>query len=200
VTESQWICFRQSAHLCRPVCVRRQPFAITIKRHWCFPHIHVLNYPTCHSGVPLHLTPTCLTDTIPIYGSHWRPYIMASVALQSKDHRDLLDIIDRLRSKGISRYVDLPQIIVCGDQSAGKRKFAGPWECAPRTTTWSALNFDPCDPVLGSPWCRPRGYLRPVVSDQGQFVHEVRNRTSPSSRYHSRGQGIYQSWSREICR
>ena len=45
---------------------------------------------------------------------------MDSVALQSKDHRDLLDIIDKLRSKGISRYVDLPEIIVCGDQSAGK--------------------------------------------------------------------------------
>ena len=45
---------------------------------------------------------------------------MASVALQSRDHRDLLDIIDKLRSKGISKYVDLPEIIVCGDQSAGK--------------------------------------------------------------------------------
>ncbi|KAF2664671.1 hypothetical protein BT63DRAFT_464767 [Microthyrium microscopicum] len=43
-----------------------------------------------------------------------------SVTLQSKDHRDLLDIIDKLRSKGISRYVDLPEIIVCGDQSSGK--------------------------------------------------------------------------------
>jgi GTP-binding protein EngB required for normal cell division len=40
--------------------------------------------------------------------------------LQLKDHRDLLDIVDTLRSKGISRYVDLPEIIVCGDQSAGK--------------------------------------------------------------------------------
>ncbi|KAF2034799.1 hypothetical protein EK21DRAFT_55853 [Setomelanomma holmii] len=40
--------------------------------------------------------------------------------LQSKDHRDLLDIIDKLRSQGISRFVDLPQIIVCGDQSSGK--------------------------------------------------------------------------------
>ncbi|KAK5992165.1 Interferon-induced GTP-binding protein Mx2 [Cladobotryum mycophilum] len=45
---------------------------------------------------------------------------MAFVALQSKGHRDLLDIIDGLRSKGISRYVDLPEIIVCGDQSSGK--------------------------------------------------------------------------------
>lgn len=45
---------------------------------------------------------------------------MGSGTLQSQDHRDLLDIIDKLRSKGISRYVGLPEIIVCGDQSAGK--------------------------------------------------------------------------------
>ncbi|KAF2464380.1 uncharacterized protein BDR25DRAFT_319249 [Lindgomyces ingoldianus] len=45
---------------------------------------------------------------------------MDSIALQSKDRRDLLDIIDKLRSRGISRYVDLPEIIVCGDQSAWK--------------------------------------------------------------------------------
>ncbi|ETS74022.1 hypothetical protein PFICI_13888 [Pestalotiopsis fici W106-1] len=38
----------------------------------------------------------------------------------SGDHRNLLDIIDSLRAQGISRYVDLPEIIVCGDQSAGK--------------------------------------------------------------------------------
>ncbi|KAE8440607.1 hypothetical protein EG329_007036 [Mollisiaceae sp. DMI_Dod_QoI] len=40
--------------------------------------------------------------------------------LQSMEHRDLLDIVDRLRSQGISQFVDLPQIIVCGDQSSGK--------------------------------------------------------------------------------
>ncbi|OAQ95105.1 dynamin family protein [Purpureocillium lilacinum] len=45
---------------------------------------------------------------------------MAAVNLQSQAHRDLLDIIDRLRLEGISRYVDLPEIIVTGDQSAGK--------------------------------------------------------------------------------
>lgn len=45
---------------------------------------------------------------------------MSSVELQSEQHRQLLDIIDRLRSKGISKYVDLPEIVVCGDQSAGK--------------------------------------------------------------------------------
>lgn len=45
---------------------------------------------------------------------------MVSVNLQSQAHKDLLDIIDNLRSQGISRYVDLPEIIVTGDQSAGK--------------------------------------------------------------------------------
>jgi GTP-binding protein EngB required for normal cell division len=45
---------------------------------------------------------------------------MASVALQSNQHRDLLDIVDKLRTQGLGRYVDLPEIIVCGDQSAGK--------------------------------------------------------------------------------
>ncbi|KAK3692330.1 P-loop containing nucleoside triphosphate hydrolase protein [Podospora appendiculata] len=40
--------------------------------------------------------------------------------LQSKEYRDLLDVVDRLRNQGLSRYVDLPQIIVCGDQSSGK--------------------------------------------------------------------------------
>lgn len=41
-------------------------------------------------------------------------------SLQSSDHRHLLDIIDKLRSQGFSKYIDLPEIIVCGDQSAGK--------------------------------------------------------------------------------
>ncbi|KAJ8132968.1 hypothetical protein O1611_g656 [Lasiodiplodia mahajangana] len=40
--------------------------------------------------------------------------------LQTQEHRELLDVIDSLRSQGIDRYVDLPQIIVCGDQSSGK--------------------------------------------------------------------------------
>ncbi|KAK5734604.1 hypothetical protein LTR17_008825 [Elasticomyces elasticus] len=45
---------------------------------------------------------------------------MGSITLQSEEHRQLLDIIDSLRSRGLSRYVDLPEIAVCGDQSAGK--------------------------------------------------------------------------------
>lgn len=45
---------------------------------------------------------------------------MTTASIQTRDHREFLDVIDRLRSKGVSRYVDLPEIIVCGDQSAGK--------------------------------------------------------------------------------
>ncbi|KAI5863925.1 P-loop containing nucleoside triphosphate hydrolase protein [Durotheca rogersii] len=43
-----------------------------------------------------------------------------AASLQSKDYRALMDVIDKLRSKGINRYVHLPQIVVCGDQSSGK--------------------------------------------------------------------------------
>ncbi|KID97355.1 Dynamin family protein, partial [Metarhizium majus ARSEF 297] len=40
--------------------------------------------------------------------------------LCTKEHLYLLNAIDDLRSQGISHYVSLPQIIVCGDQSSGK--------------------------------------------------------------------------------
>jgi len=45
---------------------------------------------------------------------------MTDANMAMGEHRDLLDIIDSLRSQGVSHYVDLPEIIVCGDQSAGK--------------------------------------------------------------------------------
>lgn len=41
-------------------------------------------------------------------------------SLQSSDELGLLDSIDKLRSQGISHYVNLPQLVVCGDQSSGK--------------------------------------------------------------------------------
>lgn len=41
-------------------------------------------------------------------------------SLRSKGEASLLDAIDKLRSQGISHYVSLPQLIVCGDQSSGK--------------------------------------------------------------------------------
>ena len=48
------------------------------------------------------------------------PVSRKATSLQSNDTRNLLDIVDNLRSQGISRYVDLPEIIVCGEQSSGK--------------------------------------------------------------------------------
>src|SRR5205809_3999931 len=46
--------------------------------------------------------------------------LMPLIQLQSKDHEEILNVIDQLRSEGISKYVNLPQLIVCGDQSSGK--------------------------------------------------------------------------------
>ena len=40
--------------------------------------------------------------------------------LNSADSNSLLDIIDALRELGVNNFVDLPQIIVVGDQSSGK--------------------------------------------------------------------------------
>lgn len=40
--------------------------------------------------------------------------------LCTDEQLNLLDAIDTLRSQGISHYISLPQIIVCGDQSSGK--------------------------------------------------------------------------------
>jgi GTP-binding protein EngB required for normal cell division len=45
---------------------------------------------------------------------------MPLVRLQFEHHEEVLNVIDRLRSEGISRYINLPQLIVCGDQSSGK--------------------------------------------------------------------------------
>lgn len=41
-------------------------------------------------------------------------------ALGSTDHIRLLDAVDELRALGLGDHLDLPQLIVCGDQSSGK--------------------------------------------------------------------------------
>jgi hypothetical protein len=69
--------------------------------------------------------------TIGFITSIWRQrsrYIMvlrelrtdALEGLCTDEQLELLNSIDSLRSQGISHYVSLPQIIVCGDQSSGK--------------------------------------------------------------------------------
>lgn len=40
--------------------------------------------------------------------------------LRSSEQQNLLDEIDSLRLQGISEFIFLPQIVVCGDQSSGK--------------------------------------------------------------------------------
>ena len=35
-------------------------------------------------------------------------------------HLELLNVVDDLRAQGLNEHVDLPQLIVCGDQSSGK--------------------------------------------------------------------------------
>ena len=40
-------------------------------------------------------------------------------ALQSDGQRKILDIVDDLRRQGLSGIVELPQLVVCGDQSSG---------------------------------------------------------------------------------
>ncbi|EAW11895.1 Dynamin family protein [Aspergillus clavatus NRRL 1] len=47
-------------------------------------------------------------------------YSAALDGLCTQEQLDLLNSIDTLRSQGISHFVSLPQIIVCGDQSSGK--------------------------------------------------------------------------------
>lgn len=42
------------------------------------------------------------------------------IQLQSKELEEILNVIDQLRSEGVSKYINLPQLIVCGDQSSGK--------------------------------------------------------------------------------
>lgn len=44
----------------------------------------------------------------------------SALELLIQEQRDLLDTVDDLRSMGVGRIVDLPEIIVVGDQSSGK--------------------------------------------------------------------------------
>jgi hypothetical protein len=41
-------------------------------------------------------------------------------ALQGTEQRKILDLVDRLRRAGLSSILQLPQLVVCGDQSSGK--------------------------------------------------------------------------------
>jgi hypothetical protein len=40
-------------------------------------------------------------------------------ALQSTEQRTIMDLVDRLRRAGLNSLLQLPQLVVCGDQSSG---------------------------------------------------------------------------------
>jgi hypothetical protein len=50
------------------------------------------------------------------------PSLHASLleSLKSSNELSLLDAIDSLRLQGVSHYISLPQLIICGNQSSGK--------------------------------------------------------------------------------
>lgn len=41
-------------------------------------------------------------------------------ALQGSEQRTIMDVVDKLRRTGLSSVLQLPQLVVCGDQSSGK--------------------------------------------------------------------------------
>ncbi|KAK3719099.1 hypothetical protein LTR37_004663 [Vermiconidia calcicola] len=61
--------------------------------------------------------------------------------LQSKDQVELLDAVDRLRLDGFQGELNLPQLIVCGDQSSGKSSVL---EAISRVRFPSAEQFSTC--------------------------------------------------------
>ncbi|CAG5158133.1 uncharacterized protein ALTATR162_LOCUS4999 [Alternaria atra] len=64
-------------------------------------------------GVEMSTTPTVSIDPDSVTTSSLH-------ALQSADQRKVMDIVDKLRRTGLSGIVELPQLVVCGDQSSGK--------------------------------------------------------------------------------
>lgn len=79
--------------------------------------------------------------------------------LQSQDTATILDTIDKLRSLGIGDILELPQIIVCGDQSSGKSavlnavstlKFPSKDTLCTRFATEVIMRPGPAEPIVVS--------------------------------------------------
>lgn len=65
---------------------------------------------------------TDTTDTTDTTGSHSSPKMISSTLeeLQTDEQRRILDTVSQVRKCGLESILSLPQIVVCGDQSAGK--------------------------------------------------------------------------------
>lgn len=79
-----------------------------------------VKFPNQHSQIPLYLVKTAKSICEVVNMANETSHADSLHLLQSADQLQLLDEIDKLRSHGISHYVSLPQLIVCGDQSSGK--------------------------------------------------------------------------------
>ena len=109
------------------------------------------------------------------------------ILLHSRDHSELLDAIDVLRSLGVSHYVPLPQLIVCGDQSSGKSsvleavsgvKFPTKDNLCTRFATELILRRGPNTNVAAA--------ITPGINRTAE--QQNRNRTYPRFRYPQQGQ------------
>jgi len=63
------------------------------------------------------------SDDVPITSDSIDPDAVTTAALealQTDEQRKVLDIVDDLRRQGLSGILELPQLVVCGDQSSGK--------------------------------------------------------------------------------
>ena len=63
-----------------------------------------------------------LTD-LPLHAPTSTSTLSLSTSLeefQSHEQRRVLDIVAQIRKSGLNGYLSLPQIVVCGDQSAGQ--------------------------------------------------------------------------------
>ncbi|KAF5846677.1 hypothetical protein GGP41_004724 [Bipolaris sorokiniana] len=69
-------------------------------------------------------------------------------AIEWADQRRVMDIVDKLRRTGLSGVVELPQLIVCGDQSSGKSSENLCTRFSTEGFTKSIQNFDQLPDVI----------------------------------------------------
>jgi hypothetical protein len=90
------------------------------------------------------------THTVPLSSVEMEGFTTDSLKkLQSTDERGLLDVVDKLRRAGLNGTIELPQLVVCGDQSSGKSSVleAVNWHRSRRVYTTDEYSLDHRDPV-----------------------------------------------------
>lgn len=86
-------------------------------------------------------------------------------SIATPEHEKILNIIDQIRAQGVSRYIDLPQIVVCGDQSVRNLLIAK--FVTDMVTVWKKL--------------MPRRTLWFEISNWRWSLYSLRNRIHSSS-------------------